>query len=322
MAVVSSSRNTPEVLDAAGLTARFGVVVDGNVLAAEGLPGKPAPDMFLLAADRLGVDPARAMVVEDAIAGVAAGRAGAFGVVVGVDRGASREALLANGADGRRRRPRRARRRAGRDALTVHRIVPRQLPVHRFRTEPWCLTERGFDHVDTGLTETLFALGNGYLGLRGDHEEDRGGSRPGRVRQRLPRDVEHPPRRGCLRVRHDRSDDRQRARRQDRQPVRRRRAARAGRRRPRVVRAPARPAPRHARARPRVAHAPRQAGAGALGAVGVAHAAARGGDSLRRHDGERRRRGGGARRGCSTGRPRAATPSPRSSPTTTTRRAR
>ena len=98
MAVVSSSRNTPEVLDAAGLTDRFGVVVDGNVLAAEGLPGKPAPDMFLLAADRLGVDPARAMVVEDAIAGVAAGRDGAFGVVVGVDRGATREALLANGA--------------------------------------------------------------------------------------------------------------------------------------------------------------------------------------------------------------------------------
>ena len=55
--------------------------------------------MFLLAADRLGVDPARAMVVEDAIAGVAAGRAGGFGVVVGVDRGAGRDALLANGAD-------------------------------------------------------------------------------------------------------------------------------------------------------------------------------------------------------------------------------
>ena len=98
VAVVSSSRNTPEVLAAAGLTDRFGVVVDGNVLAAEGLPGKPAPDMFLLAADRLGVDPARAMVVEDAIAGVAAGRDGAFGVVVGVDRGATRAALLANGA--------------------------------------------------------------------------------------------------------------------------------------------------------------------------------------------------------------------------------
>ena len=61
----------------------------------------------------------------------------------------------------------------------MHRVVPRQLPVHRFRTEPWCLTERGFDHVDTGLTETLFALGNGYLGLRGDHEEDRGAHDPG-----------------------------------------------------------------------------------------------------------------------------------------------
>ena len=74
------------------------MVVDGNVLAAEGIAGKPAPDMFLLAAARLGTIPARSVVMEDAISGVTAGRAGGFVVVVGVDRGAGHEALAANGA--------------------------------------------------------------------------------------------------------------------------------------------------------------------------------------------------------------------------------
>ncbi len=98
-AVVSSSRNAPEVLAAAGLASRFAVVVDGSVAGAEGLAGKPAPDMFLAAAAKLGVAAARAVVVEDALSGVAAGRAGAFAAVIGVDRGAGREALVAGGAD-------------------------------------------------------------------------------------------------------------------------------------------------------------------------------------------------------------------------------
>jgi beta-phosphoglucomutase family hydrolase len=98
MAVVSSSRNAPSVLEAAGLGGRFGVVVDGVVAAAERLPGKPAPDTFRHAARLLGVPPERAVVVEDAVSGVAAGRAGGFGLVVGVDRGAGAEALLASGA--------------------------------------------------------------------------------------------------------------------------------------------------------------------------------------------------------------------------------
>ena len=98
MAVVSSSRNTAAVLEAAGLRGRFPVVVDGVVAAAEHLPGKPAPDTFLLAAARLGVAPSRAAVVEDAVSGVAAASAGDFGLVVGVDRGAGAAALLAAGA--------------------------------------------------------------------------------------------------------------------------------------------------------------------------------------------------------------------------------
>lgn len=99
VAVVSSSRNANEVLAAAGLASRFTAVIDGNLAAARKLPGKPAPDTFLHAADQLGVPATRAAVVEDAISGVAAGRAGSFGAVIGVDRGAGHRALLDNGAD-------------------------------------------------------------------------------------------------------------------------------------------------------------------------------------------------------------------------------
>jgi beta-phosphoglucomutase family hydrolase len=98
-AVVSSSRNARAVLAAAGMADRFAVVVDGVVAAAEGLASKPAPDGFLRAAQQLGVDPAQAVVVEDAVAGVAAGAAGRFGLVLGVDRGGNAEALAAAGAD-------------------------------------------------------------------------------------------------------------------------------------------------------------------------------------------------------------------------------
>ena len=97
--VVSSSRNATEVLAAAGLADRFAVVVDGNVAAARNLPGKPAPDTFLAAATELGVPPRRTAVVEDAISGVAAGHAGGFALVVGVDRGAGHDALIEHGAD-------------------------------------------------------------------------------------------------------------------------------------------------------------------------------------------------------------------------------
>jgi beta-phosphoglucomutase family hydrolase len=99
VAVVSSSRNAPEVLEASGLAPRFEVVVDGSVAARLGLSGKPAPDTFLEAAKELGVPAQQAVVAEDAISGVAAGRAGGFGLVVGVDRGAGHAALRDAGAD-------------------------------------------------------------------------------------------------------------------------------------------------------------------------------------------------------------------------------
>jgi beta-phosphoglucomutase family hydrolase len=98
-AVVSSSANTGEVLDVTGLAPLVEQRVDGATIRAEGLRGKPAPDTFLTAARRFGVEPAQAAVFEDALAGVAAGRAGGFGIVVGVDRRGEADQLRAHGAD-------------------------------------------------------------------------------------------------------------------------------------------------------------------------------------------------------------------------------
>jgi len=98
-AVVSSSTNTHDVLAAAKLTELFDAVIDGVVAQRQHLRGKPAPDTFLAGARALGVEAAHAVVFEDALAGVAAGRAGHFGYVVGVDRVGQRDALRAHGAD-------------------------------------------------------------------------------------------------------------------------------------------------------------------------------------------------------------------------------
>lgn len=99
VAVVSSSRNAPAVLAAAGLADRFEVVVDGVVAAREHLAGKPSPQTFLYAAELLGVPAGRAVVVEDALSGVEAGHGGDFGLVIGVDRGVGADRLLQAGAD-------------------------------------------------------------------------------------------------------------------------------------------------------------------------------------------------------------------------------
>ncbi|WP_025616899.1 HAD family hydrolase [Salinispora cortesiana] len=98
-AVVTASANGREVVAAAGLEELLETRVDGLVARAEKLRGKPEPDTFLAGAERLGVAPGNAAVFEDALAGVAAGRAGDFGYVVGVDRVGQADALLAQGAD-------------------------------------------------------------------------------------------------------------------------------------------------------------------------------------------------------------------------------
>jgi beta-phosphoglucomutase family hydrolase len=98
-AVVSSSANTAQVLTAAGIADLFKVVVDGRVIEREKLPGKPKPDTFLHAAHELGAEPKQAVVFEDALSGVQAGRDGHFGYVVGVDRVGQADELKKHGAD-------------------------------------------------------------------------------------------------------------------------------------------------------------------------------------------------------------------------------
>lgn len=180
-AVVSSSQNAAEVLDAAGIADLFDVRVDGALAAELELPGKPRPDTFLEAARRLGVEPVDAVVVEDALAGVGAGRAGGFGLVIGVDRDDQREALLAHGADivvkdlgdlvtesaeaGHMAGPKAHRLRAAALRLLA---ADEAFPVEEFR-----LVERGFNPENMPQLESVFAVANGYLGIRGTHEEGR-----------------------------------------------------------------------------------------------------------------------------------------------------
>jgi beta-phosphoglucomutase family hydrolase len=147
-AVVTSSVNGALVLETAGIAHLFDTRVDGNDLVQLGLRGKPAPDAFLEAARRLGAEARRAVVVEDAISGVEAGRAGGFGLVIGVDRIGQSQALRAAGA---------------------HEVVS-QLGQVQVTPEPpsaWSLVYEGFDPAREGMREALCALGNGYFGVRG-----------------------------------------------------------------------------------------------------------------------------------------------------------
>jgi beta-phosphoglucomutase family hydrolase len=146
-AVVSASRNCAAVLEAAGIAELFEVRVDGLDIARLGLSGKPAPDAFLEAAQRLETEPARAVVVEDAIAGVEAGCAGRFGCVIGVDRTGGSLALREAGADV---------------------VVPDLAHVEIAAEQPsaWSLAFDGFDPAQEGIREALCTLGNGYFATR------------------------------------------------------------------------------------------------------------------------------------------------------------
>ncbi len=98
LGVVSSSANAPAVLEAAGLSDRFATVMNGARAKELGLPGKPAPDTFVHAAEELGAPVGSSVVLEDAVSGVRAGAAGGFGLVIGVDRGAGHDVLSDAGA--------------------------------------------------------------------------------------------------------------------------------------------------------------------------------------------------------------------------------
>ena len=153
-AVVSSSNNCAAVLAATNIADLFDVRVDGRDSAQLGLAGKPSPDAFLEAASRLRALPQRSVVVEDAIAGVAAGRAGDFMAVVGVDRGGQAQALREAGAD------------------TIVTSLA-QLVVADDPLADWILEFEGFDPAQEGRREALCALGNGYFSTRGAAPEAR-----------------------------------------------------------------------------------------------------------------------------------------------------
>ena len=188
-AVVSASRNCAAVLRAAGIADLFDVRVDGLDREALGLRGKPAPDTFLEAARRLDAKPSRIVVVEDALAGVEAGRAGGFGLVIGVNRDGDPEALKAHGADVVVPDLSKI---AVADSETAHLwsppparttplIGPPGAPLHpsaipvperdslgdAVEAGPWTLSYEGFDPALEGRREALFTLGNGYFATRG-----------------------------------------------------------------------------------------------------------------------------------------------------------
>jgi beta-phosphoglucomutase family hydrolase len=147
-AVVSSSNNCAAVLDAVGIASLFDARVDGTDISRLALQGKPAPDGFLEAARRLGVEPGRAVVVEDAIAGVQAGRAGKFGCVIGVDRRDQGQALRDAGAD-----------------VVVTDLAQVEMAIES--RSAWSLVFEGFDPDHEATREALCTVGNGYFATRG-----------------------------------------------------------------------------------------------------------------------------------------------------------
>jgi beta-phosphoglucomutase family hydrolase len=155
VALASSSRNAPAVLASAGLSHAFDLVIDGSIARELGLAGKPDPALFLEVVHRLGIPPARAVVIEDAVAGVEAAHRGGFGLVVGIDRTDARRAELeAAGAD-----------------VVLNDVS--ELDLGRVLTDPWRLVYEGYDPAHEGHREALTTLGNGYVAVRGAAPESR-----------------------------------------------------------------------------------------------------------------------------------------------------
>jgi beta-phosphoglucomutase family hydrolase len=162
--VASSSKNCEAVLTAAGLNHFVETRVDGVVSAEMGLKGKPRPDIFLTAAKNLGVDPDKAIVVEDAVSGVQAGKNGNFGLVIGLAREENHEALRSNGAD-----------------LVVNDLEEITLEdINDWfdegkKKDSWILNYSDYDRSNEKSREALLTIGNGYFGTRGAMEETSAG---------------------------------------------------------------------------------------------------------------------------------------------------
>ncbi len=160
--VASSSKNCRFILETVGLDDQFGTIVDGIVSQEEKLKGKPEPDIFIRAAENLGLKPHNCVVVEDAISGVQAGRNGNFGFVLGVTRTGSTFSLKANGAD-----------------KVVHDLSEISLDDIQewFKTgvyeSNWKLSYHDFKPEEELLREVLTTTGNGFFGSRGTLESEK-----------------------------------------------------------------------------------------------------------------------------------------------------
>ncbi len=156
LGVASSSKNCRYILEKIGLIDMFGVIIGGIVSKEMGLRGKPNPDIFVAAAEKLGLKPAECLMVEDALVGVEAGRNGNFGLVIGLPRHGTAESLLANGAD---------------IAVSSMTEMPYSRVLEWFERgivdDSWNLTYHDFKPDSEKLRETLTTVGNGYLGTRG-----------------------------------------------------------------------------------------------------------------------------------------------------------
>ena len=155
--LATSARDAGALLAAAGLEDVFDHIIDGQTALDRDVAGKPAPALQLEAVRRLQIPPARAMVIEDSVSGVEAGRRGGFGLVVGIDRDGRREPLEDAGAD-----------------VVVEDVS--QLDIGLVITHPWLLVYEGFDPAHEGHREALTTLGNGYLATRGAAPEHRAGA--------------------------------------------------------------------------------------------------------------------------------------------------
>jgi beta-phosphoglucomutase family hydrolase len=162
VAVASSSKNTQLVLQKAGLEDLFEARVCGVVSAELGLSGKPDPDIFVVAAQRLGCLPSETLMVEDAISGVTAGKRGNFGMVLGVARHTSGEELLARGAD-----------RVVSDLSEIGVDEIFEWFAEGQHEDGWHLVYHGYEPSEEKLREVLCAVGNGYFGTRGCLEMER-----------------------------------------------------------------------------------------------------------------------------------------------------
>jgi len=162
VAVASSSMNCQFILEKTGLDSLFEDIVGGTVSRELGLKGKPEPDIFLVAAENLGVDPGSSILVEDAVSGVEAGRRGNFALVIGIARTGDPQALRASGAD-----------------IVVHDLKELSWKdIERWfardlEQDSWRLVYHSFEPERERLRESLTTVGNGYFGTRGCSETNR-----------------------------------------------------------------------------------------------------------------------------------------------------